>query len=69
MSSSHLIVVAHNTTTDEIELPLGNTTLYGIGEEENILERCRKRYDNDWILALYGPRSALVSGTKSKAKG
>ncbi|MAZ17945.1 MAG: hypothetical protein CL535_16645 [Ahrensia sp.] len=68
MSSSHLIIVAHNTATDDIELPLGNTTLYGVGDEEKILERCRKRYDNDWILALYRPISAPVSGTKSKAK-
>lgn len=68
MSSSHLIIVAHNTATDEIELPLGNTTLYGTGSEEKILERCCKRYDNDWILALYRPAGAFVSGTKSKAK-
>ena len=68
MSSSHLIIVAHNTATDEIELPLGNTTLYGVGDEEKTLARCRKRYSNDWILALYGPRSAPGSGTKSAAK-
>ncbi len=53
MSSEHIIIVARNITTDELQLPLGNTTLYGTGEEESVLETCRLQYDDQWVLSLY----------------
>lgn len=64
MSSSHIIIVARNTKTDEIELPLGNMTLYGLGEEEDVLKTCRISYSEDWNLTLYQPFGSTYYGAK-----
>lgn len=69
MSSSHIIVVARNDKTGEIELPLEELTLYGVGGEESVLELCCRRYNEDWSLALYSPVGAFRSGTKTEKKG
>lgn len=74
MSSSHIIVVARNHVTGAVELPLGDTTLYGggsleedprgIGSEESVLDHCRKLYTEDWVLSLYRPYGDQYSGAK-----
>ena len=65
MSSSHIIVVARNHKTGEIQLPLDDLTLYGVGGEEDVLETCRQQYDEDWTLALYQPMAPwFVTGAK-----
>ena len=68
MSSSHIIVVARNHKTGEIQLPLDDLTLYGVGGEEDVLETCRLSYDEDWSLALYEPKGAFYSGAKPARK-
>lgn len=66
MSSSHLVIIARNTKTGDLELPLGNQTLYGTGDEESILESITKRYTDDWCLAIYGQQPPYtLSGTKT----
>lgn len=64
MSSEHIIIVARNIKTDDIELPLGCMTLYGAGGEQDILKCVRGSYDKDWVLALYSPVGAFYSGKK-----
>jgi hypothetical protein len=72
MSSSHYIIVARNDETGEIQLPLENMTLYGMGidpetgeyEEESIVRTCAATYGPEWTLTLYGPLGASYSGTK-----
>ena len=54
MSSSYIIIVARNVETGEIELPLGDMTLYGLGEEKELLEKIARSYDNRWTISLYG---------------
>ncbi|QIG68705.1 hypothetical protein EVB67_055 [Rhizobium phage RHph_TM3_3_14B] len=72
MSSSHYIIVARNDETGEIQLPLENMTLYGMGvdpetgeyEEESIVRTCAATYGPEWTLTLYGPLGSSYSGTK-----
>lgn len=72
MSSSHLIIIARNDETGEIQLPLENMTLYGMGkdpetgeyEEESVVRTCAMSYGPEWVLALYGPLGASYSGSK-----
>lgn len=64
MSSSHIIVVARNTDTGEVELPLGDMTLYGVGGEESVLQTCRGNYGKQWVLSLYVPAGGQWVGTK-----
>lgn len=64
MSSAHIIVVARNTKTGAVELPLDDLTLYGVGGEEDVLETCCRRYGEDWTLSLYAPTGPQYSGTK-----
>ncbi|MDX0897397.1 hypothetical protein GOD90_10370 [Sinorhizobium medicae] len=74
MSSSHYIIVARNTKTGAIELPLGDMTLYGSGvdpetgeyEEEKLVRECAKRYGPEWAIALYGMLGANYSGSLEK---
>lgn len=71
MSSSHLIIVASNDETGEIQLPLENMTLYGMGivdgeyEEESVVRTCAASYGPEWTLTLYGPLGSSYSGSKS----
>lgn len=64
MSSSHIIVVARNTETGDIEFPLEDLTLYGVGGETNVLETCRRQYSKEWTLSLYAPIGESYSGSK-----
>lgn len=76
MSSSHYIIVARNDVTGEIQLPLENVTLYGMGldpdtgeyEEEALVRECAKRYDKDWSLCLYGRLGAVYGGAKKRPR-
>jgi hypothetical protein len=71
MSSSHYIIVARNDETSEIQLPLENMTLYGLGqdpetgehEEENVVRTCALSYGPEWTLTLYGPIGTSYGGT------
>ena len=71
MSSSHLIIVARNDETGEIQLPLEHMTLYGMGvtdgeyEEESVVRTCASTYGPEWTLTLYGPLGHSYSGTKT----
>jgi hypothetical protein len=65
MSSSHIIVVARNTKTGAIELPLDELTLYGTGGEEDVLQTCRKKYGEEWTLSLYAPIGDFYTGSKT----
>lgn len=68
MSSEHIIVVARNTVTGAIELPLDDLTLYGTGGEQDMLETCRRDYDDDWVLALYRPMTpGFTTGAMPRA--
>lgn len=75
MSSAHYIIVARNDKTGEIQLPLGDMTLYGSGidpetgeyEEEDLVRQCAKQYGEDWTICLYGRLGAAYGGSK-KAK-
>lgn len=64
MSSRHIIIVARNHKTGEVELPLDDMTLYGIGGEESVLQTCRQSYSEDWALALYEPVGDWWTGAK-----
>ncbi|MBY5553744.1 hypothetical protein J0664_05965 [Rhizobium leguminosarum] len=70
MSSSHLIIIARNDETGEIQLPLENMTLYGMGivdgeyEEESVVRTCAASFGPEWTLTLYGPLGASYSGSK-----
>lgn len=74
MSSAHYIIVARNTETGEIKLPLGDMTLYGMGvdgetgqyEEESVVATCALNFGPDWTLALYGQLGAGYVGRKTK---
>jgi hypothetical protein len=71
VSSSHYIIVASHDETDEIQLPLVNMTLYGMGkdpetgeyEEESVVRTCALSYGPEWTLTLYGPIGASYGGT------
>ena len=64
MSSSHIIIVARNTKTGEIELPLDDLTLYGVGGEDDVLQTCRRQYGEEWVLSLYAPIGDQWCGSK-----
>ncbi|KEA07501.1 hypothetical protein [Rhizobium rhizogenes] len=72
MSSSHYIIVARNNETGEIQLPLEDMTLYGMGvdtetgeyEEESVVRTCAMSYGPEWTLTLYGPLGSSYYGTK-----
>jgi hypothetical protein len=66
MSSSHIVIIARNDITGEIELPLEDMTLYGCGGEEKVLETCRANYSMDWTLSLYRPYGISWAGCKTK---
>lgn len=65
MSSEHAIIVARNTRTGEIQLPLDDTTLYdtsgygidgepnGVGSVRSIINSVRASYHEEWTIALY----------------
>jgi hypothetical protein len=71
LSSSHYIIVARNDKRGEIQLPLGDMTLYGMGvdpetgeyEEESIVRTCAATYGPEWTLTLYGPVGSNYAGT------
>lgn len=72
MSSSHLIIVARNYETGELQLPLENLTLYGMGqdpetklyEEDSLVQECAKKYGPEWGITLYVPVGPTYSGSK-----
>ncbi|OJH53491.1 hypothetical protein [Agrobacterium pusense] len=74
MSSSHYIIVARNDDTGEIQLPLENMTLYGMGkdpetgeyEEESLVRACADSYGPEWTISLYGPIGADYGGTAKR---
>lgn len=74
MSSGHYVIVARNTVTGELRLPLGDMTLYGEGKdpetgehaEESLVRTCAMDFDEDWTLTLYGMVSASYGGSKKK---
>lgn len=68
MSSDHLIIVARNDTTGKIELPLGDLTLYGLGDEDRLLVNVCARYGPDWTLSLYRPCGDRWTGTHAPPK-
>jgi hypothetical protein len=67
LSSEHLIVIARNHLTGEIQLPLEELTLYGDEDENDGLVRgIAKHYDEDWVITLYGKKGPDYSGQKKK---
>lgn len=68
MSSSHIILVARNTETGELRLPLDNLTLYGCGGEDEVLETTRQTcgLGPEWVLTLYAPMWLPVVGLDPK---
>lgn len=74
MSSEHIIIVARNTETGELRLPLDDMTLYssggldetGIGSPESILQTCRAIFTEEWVLAVYRPYGDFFAGSKKK---
>lgn len=64
MSSSHLIILARNTLTGELRLPLDDMTLYGTGEEQSVVETAAMTFTDDWVLNLYAPVGDQVIGKK-----
>lgn len=66
MSSEHQIVVARHDN-GLLHLPLGDTTLYGVGTEEQIVQSCAKRLDSNWQVTLYGPVGDTYTGRKNPA--
>lgn len=72
MSSSHYIIVARNDKTGEVQLPLENMTLYGMGtvdgeyEEESVVRTCAMSYGPEWTLTLYGPLGGSYSGRRTQ---
>lgn len=73
MSSSHYVIIARNTETGKIELPLDDMTLYGGGvdpetgeyEEEGLVRECAKQYGPEWTVTLYGMLGASYAGSKA----
>lgn len=63
MSSAHIIIIARNDKTGELEVPLGDTTLYDVGGSEHTLELACKNYGPDWTLSLYRPFGDKLGGT------
>lgn len=65
MSSEHAIIIARNSKTGAIELPLDDLTLYdtsgygldgqpdGVGSVKSIIDSVRMTYDDDWVITLY----------------
>lgn len=65
MSSEHAIIIARNTETGAIELPLDDLTLYdtsdyglddkrgGIGSVSSIIQQVRRNYSEEWTITLY----------------
>lgn len=66
MSSSHIVIVARNIETGEIQLPLNDMTLYGVGEVNGLVDRCRKRYSDEWVVTAYAPIGDHYAGTANK---
>lgn len=64
MSSSHLIILARNTLTGELRLPLNDMTLYGVGGEQSVVETAAMTFTDDWVLDLYGPIGDRIVGKK-----
>jgi hypothetical protein len=62
MSSAHIIIVARNDKTGAVELPLGDLTLYGVGDEDGVLQTACKRYGPEWTLTLFRPDGARYAG-------
>lgn len=70
MSSSHLVIIARNMKTGQIDLPLGDhMTLYGCGGEEELVRACAGNYTDDWVLTLYHPRGPDVLGWEAQEAG
>jgi hypothetical protein len=73
MSSAHYIIVARNDVTGAVELPLGDLTLYGQGQDpdtkeyldDDLVRQCAKSYGADWTLCLYGRVGAAYGGSKA----
>lgn len=67
MSSSHLLVVARNHRTGEIQLPLEDLTLYGVEpvKDDELVRGIAEQYDEDWAVTLYGQVGPNYSGSKS----
>lgn len=65
MSSEHAIIVARNTKTGELQLPLDEVTIYdtngygldgrpdGVGSVKIIIDSVRMTYSDDWVITLY----------------
>ncbi|TGQ19278.1 hypothetical protein [Mesorhizobium sp. M00.F.Ca.ET.217.01.1.1] len=64
MSSDHIIIVARNARTGEIRLPLEDTTLYGLGGEDELLRSYRGQFSEEWALSLYKPFGLTYAGSK-----
>ena len=76
MSSEHAIIVARNTETGEVVLPLGDTTLYtasdygidgelnGVGSVKSIIDNVRGRYGDEWTITLYVREGDNYCGSK-----
>ena len=67
MNRGRIIVVAMNNETGEIQLPMGDTALYGTGSEDVVLEVCCAQYDGNWTIALYKPSGDMWVGAKKSA--
>lgn len=66
MSSSHIVVVARNFETGEVEVALKDMTLYDEHGKETLLELIRAKYSEDWGVALYKPITQFYCGSKPK---
>lgn len=76
MSSEHAIIIARNTETGAIELPLDDLTLYstsdygidnelgGPGSTKSIIDSVSRRYTDEWIITLYVRKGADYCGSR-----
>lgn len=77
MSSEHAIIIARNSVTGAIELPLDDLTLYdtsdygiddqpgGVGSVNSIVDSVRATYSDDWVITLYVRRGPDWTGSKT----
>lgn len=64
MSSDHVVIVARNTESGEVRLPLGNVTLYSTERIDDFVRRVCADYGDEWVVAAYLPTTGFFIGTK-----
>lgn len=75
MSSEHAIIIARNSKTGAIELPLDDLTLYSTEgyslyhqpkSIQSIIDSVRMTYDDDWVITLYEQCGPNWCGSKKR---